>query len=135
MRYSVLCRIHYRYLIVGIYYCYRYLRVHCVQKGPVHPLLELPQPRDPVPIPLPRKHGIIQCYRYLLVDCVEKGPVHPLLELPQPRDPVPIPLPINMGLNSVIDTYLYTLYRMGLYIHYWNIRLPKIPSPYHYQYT
>jgi hypothetical protein len=48
MRYSVLCRIHYRYLIVGIYYCYRYLRVHWVQKGPVHPLLELPQADVPV---------------------------------------------------------------------------------------
>jgi hypothetical protein len=35
-----------------------------------------------------------------------KGPVHPLLELQQPRDPVPIPLPENMGLYSVIDTYL-----------------------------
>ena len=80
MRYSVLCRIHYRYLIVGIYYCYIYLLVHCVQNGPVHPLLEFPPPKDPIPIPLP----------------------------------------INIGLYSVIDTYLQTVYRRGLYIHYQN---------------
>jgi hypothetical protein len=33
--------------------CYRYLLVDCVEKGPVHPLLELPPPIDPIVIPLP----------------------------------------------------------------------------------
>jgi hypothetical protein len=37
----------------GIKQCYRYLLVDCVQKGPVHPLLELPPPIDPIVIPLP----------------------------------------------------------------------------------
>jgi len=48
----------------------------------------------------------LQCHRYLLVDCTQKGPVHPLLELPPTKDLVPIPLPGNMGLYSVIDTYM-----------------------------
>ena len=32
--------------------CYRYLLVDCVHKGPVHPLLELPPPKNPISIPL-----------------------------------------------------------------------------------
>ena len=38
--------------------CYRYLLVDCVQKGPVHPLLELPPPKDQIPIPLPINIGL-----------------------------------------------------------------------------
>ena len=88
--------------------CYIYLLVDCVQKGPIRPLLELPPPKDPIPIPLPINMGLyrLQCHRYLLVDCTQKGPVHPLLELPPTKDLVPIPLPGNMGLYSVIDTYM-----------------------------
>jgi hypothetical protein len=89
----------------GIIQCYTYLLVDYVQKGPVHPLLELPPPIDTISLPLPGNMGLYS-YRYLLVDCVQKGPVHPLQELPPPIDPMPIPLPENMGLYSVIDTYL-----------------------------
>jgi hypothetical protein len=39
-------------------YSYRYLLVDCVQKGPVHPLQELPPPIDPMPIPLPENMGL-----------------------------------------------------------------------------
>ena len=47
----------------GSIQCYRLLLVDCVQNGPVHQLLELPPPKDPISIPLPGNVGV-----YIVVD-------------------------------------------------------------------